>query len=541
MIIEKIKKFRLSLFILLLPLICFITRKISKPLYPYPITKLNSNSFFGNSELNITNNTLNKEVLNIKYINDTRLFIQTKYNKINLFFTFSKYIYYEDFNISININLDINESALINNNNSLSYEENFSNNSNIISINENRKKSLLNFFFKNRKNDKNFTLNKIYFTYNKNNETFECVLTFENFDLIINLEQEKLTFKFYYLIECLINILIYLFIFGTNFYENNFQNINMIFYHVISAKFNYLITCRLLDLYQVGIPIINLIKLYPHFLMYGEILLSFSDILTLVLLFFFICMFIIFTFLYDDVLTNYYYCFNNKIVNNQIVKKEKIIELNKTKIIFVLLNVFYSFLSSESIYIQSLPLIILIIFTILKQLYKREVMHEKDKNFCIDFYMASITIDSYVLLIYNLGEFYKRKPTFAIYPFIIIFILYKILIYVIQYEYKFKFVMKKDFEIIKKLDKDCCSICLRNFGKDPDKNKNKNHFEKYFCKITEEENIHETNCKHYYHEKCLFNWRKYRNICPICKAPLTIPDYYYFYDETPCIYKPNWL
>ena len=31
-----------------------------------------------------------------------------------------------------------------------------------------------------------------------------------------------------------------------------------------------------------------------------------------------------------------------------------------------------------------------------------------------------------------------------------------------------------------------------------------------------------------------------QDICPICKTPLTITDYY-FYDEIPCIYKLKWI
>ena len=92
--------------------------------------------------------------------------------------------------------------------------------------------------------------------------------------------------------------------------------------------------------------------------------------------------------------------------------------------------------------------------------------------------------------------------------------------------------MKIDFEILKIIDKECCSICLN------DVNYNNNKINKIFCKVTQDENIHETSCKHYFHERYLFNWRKYKNICPFCRKSLPTPNYYYFYDETPCIYKP---
>ena len=180
---------------------------------------------------------------------------------------------------------------------------------------------------------------------------------------------------------------------------------------------------------------------------------------------------------------------------------------------------------------KSIPLIIIIALTIIYHLTKREVMCQKDNDFCIKFYILGIGLYSYYLLVYNLGKFYKIKPTFAIFPFVIILILYIILINIVKEEYKFKYVMKNDFERLKRLDKDCCSICLSNFIYD------KNKADKFICKVSQDENIHQTMCNHYFHEKCLFFWRKHRNICPVCRLPLRIPNYYFFYDEAPCIYK----
>ena len=156
-------------------------------------------------------------------------------------------------------------------------------------------------------------------------------------------------------------------------------------------------------------------------------------------------------------------------------------------------------------------------------------------SFCNFFYTYGIWIYLYHLFIYNLGNYYRFKPTYSILPFILIIILYIILYKVIKKEYKFTNVMKKDFERLKLLNKECCTICLKNFKY------NKNKINKIFCKVTQEENIHITPCNHHFHERCLFNWRKYKNICPVCRKTLPIPSYFYFYDETPCIYKPNWL
>ena len=90
--------------------------------------------------------------------------------------------------------------------------------------------------------------------------------------------------------------------------------------------------------------------------------------------------------------------------------------------------------------------------------------------------------------------------------------------------------MREDFRKLKEVENDCCSICLREFKY----NKNNDYF--FLCKITEEDNIHKTRCHHYFHEKCLFRWRKRKNICPICKMQLDIPKYYYFFEENPSIY-----
>ena len=88
--------------------------------------------------------------------------------------------------------------------------------------------------------------------------------------------------------------------------------------------------------------------------------------------------------------------------------------------------------------------------------------------------------------------------------------------------------------LLKYLDKECCSICLNEFSY------NKENDNKLICKVTEYDNIHKTKCNHYFHEKCLFIWRKHKNKCPICKINLDLPKYYYFYEYTECIYKWSW-
>ena len=123
MLIDKIKQYKFYIFIFILPFLCFITRKFSKPLYENPLQELNNKSFFGNMNLKNRNILKVEEINKLKDNNNTRLFIKTKDNGAVLYFTFSKYKYYEDYNFSFTINLNLNNSELIANNNSLIYSE----------------------------------------------------------------------------------------------------------------------------------------------------------------------------------------------------------------------------------------------------------------------------------------------------------------------------------------------------------------------------------------------------------------------------------
>ena len=125
---------------------------------------------------------------------------------------------------------------------------------------------------------------------------------------------------------------------------------------------------------------------------------------------------------------------------------------------------------------QAIFFILVLIFTIHKHLNKREAMHQKDVSLCNYFYTIGIWIYLYHLFIYNLGNFDRIKPTYSIFPFILIIILYIILVRIIKKGYKYTYVMKIDFEILKIIDKECCSICLNDF------NYNKIKLIKYFVK-----------------------------------------------------------
>lgn len=516
------KKYKFLIFIFILPILCFISRKLSRPLYLNPLNDLNDKSFFGKIKLN---NSSNDEIINLKNNNNTRLFIKTTYDSIILYFTFSKYKSYDDYNLSFTINLKVNKSCSTIDNNSIIYSEYYTNNSKMIQIRENR---IFRIFSKNI----NFSLNNISFKYMRNSSNLECELFLDDFDLSMNLQKEKFTYKFYYLIRCINDFIFHSLIFASDFWKYNYQNIYELFTYIIWGKITLINFTHIYELFQISFPIVQLINFYPHLLIYGEFILSISDILSILLNIFFILYSIPFTLLKFEIEKNYLYCFNNQIVNNKIVIKKVKKKNNQNNILFLFL---FGFNLSSSIYIQSFPLIIVLAISIIKQLYKREVMYNKDKSFVINFYFYSTALYFYNLFVNNLGDAYKRKPTYSVLPFIIIIALFGILIIIIKYEYKIKPAMINDFKILKKMDKESCSICLRDFKY----NENKNN--EYFYKITEEENIHETICNHYFHEKCLFNWRKYGDSCPICKTPLQILDYYFFFDETPCIYQPDWL
>ena len=115
----------------------------------------------------------------------------------------------------------------------------------------------------------------------------------------------------------------------------------------------------------------------------------------------------------------FFYCYNK---NGQIVKKNIKLDLLKQKllssVIFFIISIFDY---SNSIYIKFIPLYISIFISIIKYLFQRESIFQKDKEFCFLFYLYGIIIYLYFLMKFNLGVFYRNKPTFAILPFIIFY------------------------------------------------------------------------------------------------------------------------
>ena len=77
-VIGLIRKNILWIFIIILPLFCFITRKLSKPIYSNPFIELNGNSFFGSENFIFKNDSTKKETFGIKNYNKYKIICRNK-------------------------------------------------------------------------------------------------------------------------------------------------------------------------------------------------------------------------------------------------------------------------------------------------------------------------------------------------------------------------------------------------------------------------------------------------------------------------------
>ena len=161
------------------------------------------------------------------------------------------------------------------------------------------------------------------------------------------MKKEILTYKFFYLLHKGITALLHCLLFSDRAWENNFQNINILFVFVAFSK---IISENMsFDLFKVSFPIIKLFIFYFHLLIYGEFILSISDLLSLFFIILMISVIICFIRLEFGIYTNYYYCFNNKIVNNNIVI-ENTKSISKIKItIFMFSLIFYNIIFNKYI------------------------------------------------------------------------------------------------------------------------------------------------------------------------------------------------
>ena len=119
---------------------------------------------------------------------------------------------------------------------------------------------------------------------------------------------------------------------------------------------------------------------YFHLLIHREYILSYFDFISTLLIIWKIFILYIAGFLIFVININYYHCFNNKILNNQIVTKDEIITIKFSKMIFIYFLIIFN-ITLTSIYIKAFLFIISLISTIFKHLNKREVMCKKDNIF----------------------------------------------------------------------------------------------------------------------------------------------------------------
>ena len=102
---------------------------------------------------------------------------------------------------------------------------------------------------------------------------------------------------------------------------------------------------------------------YFHLLIHGEFILSYFDFISTLLIIWKIFILYIAVFLIFVININYYHCFNNKILNNQIVTKDEIITIKFSKMIFIYFLLIFNIIFT-SIYIKAFLFIISLISTI---------------------------------------------------------------------------------------------------------------------------------------------------------------------------------
>ena len=62
-----------------------------------------------------------------------------------------------------------------------------------------------------------------------------------------------------------------------------------------------------------------------------------------------------------------------------------------------------------------------------------------------------------------------------------------------------------------------CAICLESMDKDKDKNA----IERCLSCLEEKDIPSQLPCDHFFHGKCIQNWKNQRDECPLCRHPIT--------------------
>ena len=274
--------------IFLFPVISFIVKKISPSLSSNYWFYLDNCSFYGSTTFILKNTSVNNNSLLIQDYKNIRLYIQTKLNKMYLYFSLLNSEYYDEERFDFSISLNTNKSQIIYDNKSIIYKHDFD--GEYFTKFKYTKHIYRNLFEQNLY----LIIKSISVNYTKsgNDTFFGCELFFANFDLKINLKQEKYTYRVFYLIECFCDVAIYS-LSATTLYPHNTQNISILFLLNVRAKLILSGIYFFFDLDTIGIPLFKLLLFYFHLLIYGEFLLSIIDILSIVLILFYLFLFVV--------------------------------------------------------------------------------------------------------------------------------------------------------------------------------------------------------------------------------------------------------
>ena len=508
--------------IIILPILCFITKLISFPKKDLKYKYLNNKEFLGKKHFIKSKSKFNG-------CSKIRINCEIERNDIKFYFVLfdeniKKEIYF-DILIKKKI-LDNFEFDKIYSNYKLSYI--YSNDSLNITFKE-YDKSIFPV--------KKYTLllnEFIFIIYNDSSE-FMCYLNFTDFSGYFSLK--KTIFNYYtknfikYVIYHIILFFCHLVII-INHYLNgiNIQNISIFFLIIYELRLFKDILYNFFSLfYFVKFKLIfKILIFYFHLLVYSEIIFNVNEILSIIYILIHILLFSCHVTILEKIHKIYLICFYNKYINGVIhckISEYQIYKLFKKffiKIeIFCIVTLYIDYKIINSVYLKFLPLIVGIIVSIFEHLSKREIMDIKTKKNCMIVYLI-IIISWCIILIYYCILF---KSQCLIFPFLIILILTIILNIIIKFNIKIKYFLRNNYEILENLNKkkEKCSICIQSFSY------NHNLKKKFFCFPNAYDIIHKTKCEHFYHEICLYEWIKYKNICPFCRKKLNEPKYYYFW------------
>ena len=494
-----------------LPILTTLTRKFSLPYNDKIITELHDKSFHSYNYSFIQKNTSFDDALNITNYPQARIYFKAENKILELSITLSKGNYYNEKRINFNIKFDINQlnfvkpslnNTMYNFLNLSSEIEKYNDTSNNYTFNilKNFDQQNMSITFQRFKEDitiinqiitKNlidYYLENIFIGLKKNNSELDCILDFKEFNLTINLQKEKLTYKFFYILMNFINGVLYFIsfiLFDTH--KSTIDNISYIFLVTFVSKLFITEYYIYKELLEVGFSILKILKFYFHLIVYQEMILSISDI---------------FSFILYSVTLGISYTLGTQLFSFNI------------KTILITFAYIFPFVvicdSSNKIIIQLIPILIALLFAIVKQLRSSTYR----KNQLIELYSSGTVFYWLFVLNYNIIEFCRSYLIFAFLYFAIIFCLCRLLCFIIESEIICKYLIsnkdkigKEEFENLKSVN---CCICQLGFEKSEIFNN------KIFYKIS----ISKTKCNHYFHDSCLRTWKERKNICPLCRRRL---------------------